>query len=380
MLLRDRRLRIFVGVILVVGSALGTTGGSSTAQAAGVAVGPAPLPGSPVSLRPVPSGRQIGRPDRSPVPRPPLPPVSLLKVRPPNVPLPPPTNFGTPGVPGPRPGQAWSHGTPRVPPIPVAGRVKPAYATGPSCNNVSPCGPLNFGNGRVEHHPLVYLIFWGPTWTTNSAEQAAQAAQQQLFGQLAGTPYDRILGQYPDTHDFPHDDIRVAGIWVDTQVPTPTVNTMTAGQESVRATLVNGWANTPDTDFIVYPQDGTQYDNTDCGAHGEYNNAQTFYYAAYVGYNRPGCGNGSIANNMTNTASHEFFEMVTDPDTKSGYRTPPNQDPKGNGLEVGDLCNSNAYDFFGVQIQAEFDNASGACRIAADGGTTYPSNYRLADK
>jgi len=72
--------------------------------------------------------------------------------------------------------------------------------------------------------------------------------------------------------------------------------------------------------------------------------------------------------------------MVTDPDTKTGFRTSPNQDPKGNGLEIGDLCNNGADTlYFGLEVQAEFDNASGACRVAADGATNYPTNVRSLD-
>jgi len=64
MLRRPRRLRIFVAAAAIALSpVLGTAGGSLSARAAGVAVGPQPLPAPPVSGRAIPSGGQIGRPD-----------------------------------------------------------------------------------------------------------------------------------------------------------------------------------------------------------------------------------------------------------------------------------------------------------------------------
>jgi len=84
---RHPRGRIFASAALIaLTSVLGATGGSLPAHAAGIAVGPSPVPVQPAS--PLPIGQTV-RPDPSPVPRPPIPPVSLLKVRPPNVPLPP---------------------------------------------------------------------------------------------------------------------------------------------------------------------------------------------------------------------------------------------------------------------------------------------------
>ncbi len=375
MLRRPRRLRIFVAAAAIALSpVLGTAGGSLSARAAGVAVGPQPLPAPPVSGRAIPSGGQIGRPDPSPVPRPPIPPLSLLKVRPANVPLRPATNFGKPGIPVPPVGHSWGHGTPPVPSVPRTGRVKPNYATGASCNSMSPCGPLNYSNGPIVHHPLVYLIFWGPTWTTDTAEKAAMAAQEQFFNQLAGTPYDRILGQYSDGNDYPHDDIKFAGIWVDTSTPAFPVSDDLTGREAHYAAGVNGWADTPDSTFIVYPQNNTQYVTTDCGRHTYYNSGAGEYIAAYVQYD-PSCRGSTIPNNMTQVASHEFFEMVTDPDTVYGFRTNSAQGKQ----EIGDLCSGIGENFFGVVIQTEFDNASRACRAAADGGTTIPGNSRLVD-
>jgi len=96
------------------------------------------------------------------------------------------------------------------------------------------------------------LIFWGPTWTTDSAEQAVMAAQQQLFHQLAGTSYDRLLGQYTDTIDFPHDDVRLEGTWIDTSPPSSFVDGWRpAGRRSTpRRLMVGKAASTPTLLFI----------------------------------------------------------------------------------------------------------------------------------
>src|ERR1051326_3623648 len=59
------------------------------------------------------------------------------------------------------------------------------------------CSTLCYYNGPVQHHPKIYLIFWGPEWATD--QYGVIPAMVNLFGHLAGGAYNNILAQYYDT-------------------------------------------------------------------------------------------------------------------------------------------------------------------------------------
>src|ERR1017187_4147943 len=42
--------------------------------------------------------------------------------------------------------------------------------TGPSC--AEPACPLVWNGGPVQHAPRIYLLLWGPSWSTDSGQQA----------------------------------------------------------------------------------------------------------------------------------------------------------------------------------------------------------------
>ncbi len=392
----SRRIRLTAVAVLLGAGTLQGLGVSSAAAgqqapalpAVPTTAGPPPvpvpqLPATPLGARPLPVPPALTVPSVPAVPasRPLLPPISHLQHRPASVPPPLLTKFGTPGVPRPGPGQAWGHGMPGPSGVAAAASLpSDGYDPVPHCNadDGSSCsGPLTRGSGVVQHHPRVYVIFWGPEWNTNALDyQAVEVAQENLVNQLAGTPYQRLLGQYADPTDFPHDDTALGGVWVDPATPpTITGDDSTFATEAARASQINGWPNTADTDFIIYPQNGTSYVETLCGKHTDYHDPKTQndFLAAYVRYAATCTKTPTNAGNMTMVASHEFDEMVTDPDTIHGWRA----GSSGQNGEIGDLCNRQPGLFVaGLYAQTEFDNKSGQCRMDADGQTSPPQSVR----
>ena len=119
----SRRIRLTAVAVLLAAGTLQGLGVSSAAAgkqapalpAVPTTTGPPPvpvpqLPATPLGAKPLPVPPTPTVPS-VPASRPPLPPISHLQQRPSSVPPPLLTNFGTPGVPRPAPGQAWGHGT-----------------------------------------------------------------------------------------------------------------------------------------------------------------------------------------------------------------------------------------------------------------------------
>lgn len=116
----------------------------------------------------------------------------------------------------------------------------------------------NYG-GRVQTHPRVYLVFWGSKWVGDTS--GVVAAEKALFGNLYETSYNGILAQYTDSFgDYVHDDVTLAGSWVDGGDPTRTnIGAGDIAAEAAHAASQNGWSDDADTQFLVFPQQGTGY-------------------------------------------------------------------------------------------------------------------------
>src|SRR5438270_1913170 len=78
---------------------------------------------------------------------------------------------------------------------------KPSAALGTACSE--PSCPLNYHGGAVQHAPAVYLLLWGPNWSTSGSDVSYL---RRFFSGLGSQPLDgwsRILGQYTDSTGGP---------------------------------------------------------------------------------------------------------------------------------------------------------------------------------
>src|SRR5262249_13401559 len=128
----------------------------------------------------------------------------------------------------------------------------------------TPTGPLsNPHHGPVQDHPKVYLVFWGPNWYQDTSGTIAEVTN--LFGSLAGGAYNNILSQYTgnrgDPANYLHTDSVLDDEAIDTTTPYPMglMTDFSIGQEAVQALQDHGWVNTANTQVLVFPQQGTQY-------------------------------------------------------------------------------------------------------------------------
>lgn len=231
------------------------------------------------------------------------------------------------------------------------------YPPSPNCGG-GPCTPpLGWRNGRVMHHPRVYLVFWGPKWQTdNSNSNGVVQTATRVFSNLAGGVYNNILTQYTDNPSDPtayiHNDTVLAGTWIDPANPGTNVGLSAILTEVGHAfQQQSSWTNTSDTQVLVYPQQGTSLNANDfgsgvCGRHTSGTIRTTLYYYSGIPYyiNNQGvqfcsAAGVGVADAMTVGATHEYAETVTDPDAGRGNSTPPGWNTTDNPAnEIGDLC------------------------------------------
>ena len=48
-----------------------------------------------------------------------------------------------------------------------------------------------YHGGHVQHHPKVFLLFWGPKWASDPMHEDSEGGLQSMFSELSGTSYNR---------------------------------------------------------------------------------------------------------------------------------------------------------------------------------------------
>jgi hypothetical protein len=234
--------------------------------------------------------------------------------------------------------------------------------------------PLQQGSGPIMHEPTNYLIFWQPSGSNTVFPAGYEAAIQQFFQDVSGTPFLQIETQYCDTGGNCPDGIsHYGGTWIDTNAypgsdDGTSTNPLSDGdmQQAVQDAInANPSWNPPGTNtmYFVFTGffDGTNEpihscDGSDCFAgldtnpngsaycayhsHFTYNGNDVIYASqpedalgsCYPGsYNGGPYPNGAGNVDITLSAvSHEMFEANTDPDL-SNWRD-------STGDEIGDKC------------------------------------------
>jgi hypothetical protein len=256
---------------------------------------------------------------------------------------------------------------------------------------------LSYFGGPVQHHPHVFLLFWGPKWQPNSQsgdDPSIYSGVQAVFHELAGTAYNNILTQYTDNtaapNNYVHNDVSLAGVWVDPTVPNPTLGgaitwtaVMLEAEAAVSASSPSGWnaayAQDPlDAQVIVLPQRGTTYTLDlfgDCGAHNSDDNPDLMVAIVKHYGDDAGCKGTAptVADGMEADAVHEYAETATDPDILPNDLTPSawgQMEGTNPWQEVADVCGqisaiyytpANASDT--IYIPSLEDNAAGSCAM-----------------
>jgi hypothetical protein len=106
----------------------------------------------------------------------------------------------------------------------VPGVHKQPRKSSPAASCVEPdhC-PLLYQGGLVQHSPHVYLLLWGPNWSTDSSQAATASHLESFYAGLGTQPQDSwsdTTDQYTDGTGHPSFSGSVyKGAWQDTSTP-----------------------------------------------------------------------------------------------------------------------------------------------------------------
>jgi hypothetical protein len=230
--------------------------------------------------------------------------------------------------------------------------------------------PLSYHDGPVQHNPRIYLIFWGPDWST----QANMAVADDIIQSVAsygGTALNNVLTQYGDAAGNINNDVQL----VDSAFMTDTLDDPQPGAIlqpgdgpgivkdalSLHATAQDGhpaWSNSDDTQFMIVLQPNAwaqpPFESSSCGFHS-YDLPDNWVFS-FIDF--PGntgrvsyCDSGGLSatDRMTWSAFHEYAEAATNPhittvSTGTGWFTNDGFLNSGE-QEVGDLCNFSDSDY-----------------------------------
>lgn len=223
---------------------------------------------------------------------------------------------------------------------------------------------FSYHGGPVIKCANVYTTFWGSGWSTTPAKLAASGRLNQFIKDFLASTYMNILSQYGAGKGA-----GAAGVFFRASYVSNVANSLsdtdihTIIQNCINAGVIPEPSNPSNMALMIYLDDPIGVNDPGLGiemcepsgdnAFGYHNSFTTqkgnpFYYSvipgltdaclnASCGINNPGCSlqtTETQEQRRTQVSSHEFSEMVTDPELNAWY------DPS-NG-ENGDICNGEA--------------------------------------
>jgi serine protease len=229
----------------------------------------------------------------------------------------------------------------------TAVRKAAASCTEPNC-------PLVYGGGPVQHAPHVYLLLWGPNWSTVSGQETSASYLESFYAGLGVHPQDTwstVTTQYADGTGFPTFPGSVyEGVWHDTSTPPKGATQGQLAAEADAFTSSEGITDINDAQIVVATQSGTcpqGFYSPTCGNTSGYCAWHSFSNEPFT--NLPylldagaGCGENFINSGSAGTrdgfsivGGHEYAESVTDPNPPTGW---VDQSDSVSGGEIADKC------------------------------------------
>lgn len=229
------------------------------------------------------------------------------------------------------------------------GALGPRRATAASC--AEPQCPLVYHGGAIQHHPKVYLLLWGPDWSTDSIHNLAAGFMEDFYTGLGQAPQDTwltITYQYPDGVSSPvFGGQEFAGVTQDSSVPPSGVTQTQLSAEAEAYVKTFDITNVADSQIVVATQSGTCpagfYAPGCAGGTGDYcawhaissNLGVPFINLPYLLDAGGACGENALGGRFDGfsiVGGHEYAETITDPGVGPGWWDP------GDGSEIGDKC------------------------------------------
>jgi Repeat of unknown function (DUF346) len=252
-----------------------------------------------------------------------------------------------------------------------AAGLAPVITAAPSLTNHG--GPIL---GAVQVVPM----YWGAAWATAANSQLATQLDS-FFDVVLTSEYMDMLAEYSTTTTTIQHGQRLASVRIANSEPGAIVGgvrQVTDGQiqTSLQGFIANGTvpATTANTLYFIFLPPGvvsilgsSQSCSAFCGYHNHIGGVR---YSVIPFADCAGCVfPGQFLDTLTEVASHELAEAITDPDLNAWW-------DGGTGDEIGDICNRQTTHLGGFMVQTEWSNGQNACVVApaAPAGAPRPSS------
>lgn len=195
-----------------------------------------------------------------------------------------------------------------------------------TCGSGTLC-PLVYGGGPVQYNPHVYLLLWGPAWSTPAEAATAQKMEGLLngLGEQPSDSWSRVMSEYSNGGQFPSFLNGVyMGVWNDTSTPPYQATPAQFAAEADAFASSHGIADRQDAQVVVAAQSGTcpqSFSPSGCDNSCGWHDVSTVPYIGfpYVLDQSYGCGedlvNGSNGtyDGLTSNLASLYADTVTDP-------------------------------------------------------------------
>jgi putative Ig domain-containing protein/ricin-type beta-trefoil lectin protein len=214
-----------------------------------------------------------------------------------------------------------------------------------------PYCPVYYQGGSVQHNPHVYLLLWGPDWSSDQSQKTTASYLESFYAGLGG-PQDHwspITSQYGDSTGRPTFPGSVyMGVYNDTSTPTTGVTASQLAAEADAFTATQDITDLNDAQIVIATQSGTcpagfvasscpsADQGVECAWHDSSN--EPFINLPYLLDAGSECGEDSVNPSGTYdgfsiVGGHEYAETITDPYPPTGWL-----DPDGQDGEIADKC------------------------------------------
>ena len=226
---------------------------------------------------------------------------------------------------------------------------------------------LAWHGGQVQTVPRIFIVFWGPKWTTGDGEYKALVG---FFKSIGGHGWINIDTQYSGSNGrISNPTGQLEGAWIDPAAIPAIPSSAQVGAEAQKAALHFHYPDGISGSYIVALQKGVHpngFLTSWCSWHTSENETEglvaftNFPYQSDVGTH---CGMGAVNNPGTFdgtsiVAGHEEAETQTDPHPLTGW-------VDSSRKEIGDKCAwQNLIDnpqAGGYPTQPLWDNRIGRC-------------------
>jgi hypothetical protein len=243
---------------------------------------------------------------------------------------------------------------------PVTGRI-------PLSGRASTSNNLIWNGGPVQTVPKIYVVFWGPKWTSSNGEYKTLTG---FFTAIGGKGWINIDTQYKGSNGtITNPSSQLAGTWIDSSSIPSKPSSSAVGAEAQKAAQHFGYGGV-NANYVVALQSGSDpsgFQHQWCAWHSSESESEGVVSFTDLPYQSDGgysCGVGAVNNpgtydGVSIVGGHEEAETQTDPRPSSGWTD-------STGSEIADKCawqnliNNSAAG--GYPTQPLWDNAKNGCQ------------------